>query len=289
MSTARIHQRGYRRYEGPRLGVGAAVRSTFLVTLRFVLGLRRRARHKIVPWGITALSSLPALGFVAVTIFLPDALRRFASEVLPGPEAYLGGTVLLIYLAAALAGPSALCSDRRSGALTLYLASPLTRDSYLAAKALAVLAFLALVTVVPSLIYVLGTVIAGQGPDGPGAVLATVARVVGAGGAVALVFGSLSLAAGSVTDRTGAAAGIVVLYTVLSGAVVGTVVFALDAPDLLVLLDVNQVATGTVARIYGGELDASVPAAALVAALFAWTGVFGAFTRWRYRRLTVTR
>lgn len=289
MSTVRLHEQGYRRYEGARHGVGGAVTSTIRHTLRHMLGLRRRARSKLLPWGIIAVSYLPAIGFVAATLLLPATLRDVVGQVMPGPEAYLGGIIFLVYLAAAIAGPSALCRDRRSGALALYLASPLSRDTYLAAKAAATVGFVAAVTVVPPLIYVLGTVIIGAGPDGALAVVTTVARAVGSGVALALLFGALSLAAASLSDRTGAAAGIIVLYVVISGAVVAATVFALDAPDVLVLLDVNQVAARTVAGFYGEGQDGIVPTWSVFAALAAWIGAFGAFARWRYRRLSVTR
>lgn len=289
MSAVRLHERGYRRYGGPRHGVGGAVASTVRHTLRHTLGLRRRMRSKILPWGIIVLSYLPALGFVAVTILLPDTLRQLAGRVMPGPEAYLGTVILLVYLATAIAGPAALCRDRRSGALALYLASPLSRDTYLVAKAAAVVGFIAAVTVVPPLIYVLGTVIAGAGPDGPVAVARTVAQATGAGLAMAALFGGVSLAAASLSDRTGAAAGTIILYLVLSGAIVNTTVSALGAPAHLLLLDVNRVATEAVARLYGGSTNDAVTTGAVFGALAAWVAGFGAFTRWRYQRLAVTR
>lgn len=286
--TARIHERGYRRYVGPRAGVAAAVWSTVRHTLRFILGLRRRARSKIIPWGLAGLSYLPAIGFVAFVAVAPDALRRLVQGRLPGPEAYLGGIVLLIYLAAALAGPAALCGDRRSGALTLYLASPLDRSTYLLAKGLAVAAFLLLVTVVPPLIYVLGTVLAGAGPDGPAQVADQVVRAVGAGVALTGLFGALSLAAGSLTDRQTAASGIVVLYVLISGAVVQSTVASLDAPRALTLLDVNQVALQAVGVIHGvGGVDTA--AGLVLGAAVAWTVALAGLTAWRYRRFAVTR
>lgn len=289
MSSVRLHEQGYRRYDGPRHGVGGAVTSTIRHTVRHTLGLRRRMRSKILPWGIIALSYLPALGFVAVTLLLPETLRQLAGEVMPGPEAYLGTVILLVYLATAIAGPAALCRDRRSGALALYLASPLSRDTYLVAKASAAVGFIAAVTVVPPLIYVLGTVIAGVGPSGPVAVARTVAQAIGSGLAMAALFGGVSLAAASLSDRTGAAAGTIVVYLVLSGAIVNITVSALGAPAHLLLLDVNRVATEAVARFYGGSTNDAVSTGAVFGALAAWVAGLGAFTRWRYRRLAVTR
>lgn len=289
MSTVRLHEQGYRRYDGPRHAVGGAVASTVLHTVRFTLGLRRRMRSKILPWGIVIGSYLPAVVFVVLLVLVPDALRPFLEEVLPGPEAYLGMVILLVYLATALAGPLALCRDRRSGALALYLASPLSRDTYLAAKALAAVGFIGAVTVVPPLVYVLLLVVTGHGPDGPVAVARTVAQAVGSGLAMATLFGALSLAAASLSDRTGAAAGTIVLYLVLSRAVLGISVGALDAPDALLLLDVNQVGLEAVARFYGETIEGGIPTWAVFGALVAWVAGLAAFTRWRYQRLAVTR
>lgn len=289
MSEARIHERGYRRYDGPRRGVGGAVLSTLRHTLRFILGLRRRARSKIIPWGVAALSYLPVLGFVAAIAFLPDRMRDFADQFLPGPEAYLGGTSLLIYLAAAVAGPAALCRDRRSGAIGLYLASPLDVRTYLAAKAAAVAIVLSMVTVVPPLLYVLGTVLVGAGPAGPAAVAGAVGRAVAAGLVVTALLGALSLAAASLTDRQATASVMVVLAVLINGAVVGTVVFALDASPALLLLDVSQVAIQSVAVIYGQPTPAEVPGAVVLAALTAWTLALVAVTTTRYRHLRITR
>lgn len=287
--AARIHERGYRRYDGPRGGVGGAVRSTVVHTLRYILGLRRRARSKVIPWGIAALSYLPAIGFVALVVLVPTALRGLVQEQLPGPESYLGGIVLLIYLAAALAGPAALCGDRRSGGLALYLASPLDRRTYLAAKATAVAIFLLLVTVVPPLIYVLGTVLAGAGPEGPAAVATDVAQAVGAGVALTALFGSLSMAAASLTDRQTAAGGIVVFYVLVSAAVVSSIVFSLDAPRALLLLDVSQVAFQSVAVLNGADTGGLGPTWLVPVALLGWTAALGGAVVWRYDRLEVTR
>ena len=50
MTDARIYEQGYRRYDGPRLGSWAAVRSVWKHTVQRVLGLRRSARHKVLPF-----------------------------------------------------------------------------------------------------------------------------------------------------------------------------------------------------------------------------------------------
>lgn len=288
-TTARIYDQGYQRYDGERRGVAHAVRSTAVLTFRYIVGMRRRTRSKVLPWGILALSYLPALGFVAVVAFLPPDVVDFAGEVLPGPEEYLGGTILLVYLATAIAGPAALCPDRRSGSLALYLASPLSRDTYLLGKGLAVTGFIFLATGVPPAIYVLGTVLAGAGPSGPWNVAVSVVQVVVAGAVAALLYGGLSAAVASLTDRQGAASAFTVLYVAVSAAVVGAVTGLLDLPQAVGLLDVSQAAVAAVFRVYGEDGGSNVPAPLVMAAAAGWIVALWSFARWRYRHLEVTR
>ena len=66
---------------------------------------------------------------------------------LPTYGEYYGFIVSAIIVFVAFVAPEVLCTDRRTGMLGLYLASPLTRDTYLLAKAIAVAVVLA--TVVP--------------------------------------------------------------------------------------------------------------------------------------------
>ena len=47
--TGSIYDIGYRRYEGPRLGRGHAIRSLFTHSLRSTFGIGRGGRAKIAP------------------------------------------------------------------------------------------------------------------------------------------------------------------------------------------------------------------------------------------------
>ena len=113
--------------------------------------------------------------------------------------------------------------------LGLYLASPLTRNSYLAAKALAVVALLALVTLGPPLLMLLAFTLIGQGPDGPAAVARLLGEVLLGGVVVALLHASLSLAASSTTTRKAAASAGVILILLASAAVSDALVNGADA------------------------------------------------------------
>ncbi|MFT5223259.1 MAG: ABC-2 type transport system permease protein [Glaciecola sp.] len=290
-SAARIHEQGYRRYEGTRLPPNRAIRAVFVHTLRFILGFKRKARAKIVPVGVIALATLPAVMFSAALMILPDFAQRVAEEILPGPEIYVGGTIFLTFIAAAMAGPAALCGDRLHGSLALYLASPLTRRTYLLGKALAVFAFLAAVTVIPSVVYVLGIALAGVQDQSIVGVGVDVFQVVLAGFVIALGYCALSMAAASLTDRQGAASGLVVGFAMVTGIVGGVLVLGMGLPDVFRILDFNSAMTSAAIHVHGAGEDAEVllGAAASVGAAAVWILGLAAFVVWRYERLQVTR
>ena len=61
-----IHDIGYQRYTGPRLGRAYAVRSLYAESLRAAFGLGRGAKAKIFPWIVVGILTLVAVVIVAV-------------------------------------------------------------------------------------------------------------------------------------------------------------------------------------------------------------------------------
>ncbi len=287
---ARVHEQGYRRYEGARLGHRHAMRTVFVHTIRHIMGFKRRARAKVLPTGLIALAVLPAIGFTAALLILPDFAAQLAEEVLPGPEDYVGGIAFLTYLGAALAGPAALCGDRLHGSLTLYLASPLTRRTYLLGKAAAVVAFLATITVLPSLVYVLGLALAGVQDTTLVGVLVDVAQVLAAGTVIALGYAALSMAAASITDRAGAAAGLIVGFSIVVGIVGGILIEELDVlPRAFGVINVNLALTDAATHLHAKGTTTVLRAVPAWLGAGAWIAGLGWFVTRRYERLQVTR
>ncbi len=284
--TTRILESGYRRYEGERRGELHAVRSLYVHTLRRMLGLRRPARWKLLPVMTIVFAYLPAVVFLGVIALLGDRVSDFVPEY----SAYYGFIVSAIVLFVAFAAPEALCPDRRSHVLSLYLASPLTRSTYLIAKALAVATIIGAVTVGPQLLLLFGRVLQEAGPDGPLGVLAVLGRITGSGTALAVFYSALSLAVSSLTDRRAVAAAGTLMMILASAIATNIFHFGLDGPAEVMVLNLTFAPGELVRRIYGeaGEIPA-LDTAALVAGLVALTLVSASITFWRYQSLRVTR
>lgn len=295
MSEARIYDRGYRRYEGRRLGTTAAVLSLWRHTVQRIMGLRRSFRHKILPFLSVLIAYLPAIAFIGILALLPKDVNqgRGPGSLVPTYYQYYGFVSAAIIVFVVFSAPEALCPDRRNRTLSVYLASPLSRESYLLAKALAVATVVLFVTLGPLLLLLIGYVLQSHGPDGPLGVLRVLGRIVGAGVAVAVFYTAFSLAVASRTDRRGLATGGALIVIFITHVTAGILAFAfgLNKAVLVVSLLIAPVELGI--RILGAP--ASVHAMAgtstwvVAAGCLAWTVVFAGLVYLRYSSLQVTR
>ena len=289
MSDARILDQGYRPYEGPRRGLAGAVRSLAWHSVLRALGLRRTAWAKLLPIASVLIAYVPAIVFVGIAAIIPERVRDQV-DLVPTYAEYYGFITAAIILFVALVGPEVLCPDRRNGMLGLYLASPLTRSTYLVAKALAVLPVIGLVTLGPPLLLLLGLTLADSGPDSVGDFALVLVRIVLAGLVVASIYTAISLAAASLTERRAvASAGVILLLLSTSIAADQLVVGNGADPDVL-LFSLFELPFLLVERVYG-EVGTRPEIAtwALAAAVIGWTAAATAVLWWRYRKLTVTR
>lgn len=286
---AQLFDLGYRRYDGPRDRPERAILTLAVFTARRVLGLGRGARHKLLPAFTLAVAFLPALFSVMFAAIAKDASSDdFATY---GDYMFIIGTALALF--AALIAPEALCPDRRSGMLGLYLSGPLDRTRYLLAKGAAVLAVMLLITLGPLLFMLLAFVLAEVGPSAT-EVPRTLARIFAAGITTALLYAALSMAVSTLTSRRAAAAVGVVLFLFVPVTVVRSAIESAGAPDELDLLSSPFVAADLAYRIFGETPEDGGP----VAELSTWLVVgglgaaivAGAVVCWlRYRRLEAFR
>jgi ABC-2 type transport system permease protein len=288
-SAAHIFEQGYRSYDGPRLGVRASIRSLAVHSALRALGLRRTFWAKLLPIATVLIAYLPAAIFVGIAAIIPDQITNTV-DAIPRYSDYFGTISAAILLFVSVVGPEVLCSDRKNGMLGMYLASPLTRETYLLAKVLAVLPVLALVTVGPQVLLLVGRTLVDAGPDSFPGFLALLVRAIGSGLVVCAVYTAISLAAASLTDRRAVATAAVILGLLVSSGVTTSLVQNADADRRLLLLNLSLVPYELVHRIYGevGN-EPSLQTSALVASVIAWVAAAAAVVVWRYRKLTVQR
>ena len=288
MTTARIGERGYQRYTGPRSGHGHAIRSLYVQTLRRVLGLRRAARHKILPILAITIAYVPAIVFIGIIALLGERVAL----VLPDYPDYYGFVVSAVLLFVTFVAPEAICPDRRNRTLSIYLASPLTRETYVVAKAAAVATVLSMVLIGPLVLLLLGYMFQNLGPDGPLEVARTFARIVVGGLFVTAIYTSLSLAVSSLTDRRAIAAASTLLLLVGSSIVSNVLAIVTDNEHFILLNLMGMpfvVVEAIFARSVFEEADINIATWMVYASAAAYVFAGAAIVLTRYRRLQVTR
>jgi ABC-2 type transport system permease protein len=286
---ARLYDLGYRSYDGPRERPARAILTLAEFTARRVLGLGRGARHKVLPAITLTIAFLPALLSVAYSVLASDiATDELISY---GDYMFFIGSALALF--AALIAPEALCPDKRTGMLGLYLAGPLDRTRYLIAKGGGVVGVMLLITVGPLLFMLLAFILAGLGPSAT-EIPELLARIFAAGIVTALLYAALSMAVSSFTSRRAAAAVGVVLLLFVPASIVRAAIESADAPKELDLFSSPLVVAELAYRTFGERGDQADPVATLSTSLVA-VGVgaailAGALVCWLcYRRLEAFR
>ena len=286
---ARIYDVGYRSYDGPRSAPIWALATIWRHTLQRVLGLHRSFRHKVLPGIALVIAFVPALIFVGIAAFLP--VEPGHDEILPSYGEYASLITLALALFASMVAPEALCTDRRTGMLDLYLAGPLDVTRYLAAKWATVLSVMLVMTAGPQLFLLAAYGIENKGPSAtgtPGLLL----QILGAGIGVALFYTAIAMAVSSLTTRRAVAAVAIVLLLLVPSIVVGVAIESSGAPAELTLLAPLDVAPEFAWRVFRETRDtnadappiADVSTGLVVAGLVGWI-VLGAGVCWvSYRR-----
>lgn len=288
-ADAQIYERGYRRYDGERTGVPGAVKTLVIHSIRAVLGLGRSARHKIMPLAVIGFAFTPAIVFVGVAALLPGDLE---DGFLPSYAEYYGFISAALFLFAAFVAPELLCTDRRTGMLGVYLASPLDRRSYLLGKTIAIASILAIVTIGPPLLLLIALSLEEAGPATWGEGIGLGLKIIAAGGVMSAIFAAISMAVSATTDRKGAATATTLGILVGSTAVTNALIEGGGLSPLIHLADVLALPFELAFRIHGEQGDwtqREVSTSLMWLSAIGIVVVCGAWVWDRYRRMLVRR
>ena len=292
MTDQVIYDRGYRSYDGDRLGPAGARRAVFKDGIRRVLGLGRKARQKIFPWALISIAVIAAAIFVSIHWAIgniEESLREGVPSYGGLFDFYSGISLLFI----ALVGPYLLISDRTEGVLSVYFSRPLTVDGYLTSKLGAFAAVVGAIYIVPQVVLHLGLALIADEGFLPylGDTLDILWKVpVTTLGFVAL-HGAVIFAVSAVIGRTGiASAAYLGLILAGSGIAARVAEASFSGARYVALLALDQHPRIIRDHFFGNTVDYPAEtagfevwaSAVVIGVLFAGAALF---VRWRYRRL----
>jgi len=216
MAEGVVFDLGYRPHEGERLGRSGARRALYKDGLRRVLGLRRKMRRKVFPLVLMAVSILPALFFVALSVVAGEFDQTV--DFFGHPQYFdLTGSMALIFIA--LAAGELLIPDRVHGTLQVYASRPLTTVDYLIGRGAALFTVVVSFLWLPHLVLFLGR--AWVSSEGFGSYVTSEAEVLLTTLAASVVyfaaFAPLAFAVASVSKRAAIAAGVFLGVITISG------------------------------------------------------------------------
>lgn len=208
---SRIHNIGYRGYDGPRLGRAYARRSLYSQSLRGAYGLGRSAKSKVLPMLLFAVMCVPAAIMVAVAV---------ATQANDLPIKYTGYAVIMqavIGLYVASQAPQSVSRDLRFKTVPLYFSRPIETADYVRAKFAALTSALFILTTVPLIVLYVGALLAKldftDQTKGFAQGLVSVALL-------SLLFAGIGLVISAVTPRRGfGIAAVIAVLTISYGAV----------------------------------------------------------------------
>jgi ABC-2 type transport system permease protein len=209
-----IHDLGYQRYTGPRLGRRYAVASLYTHSLRTAFGLGRSAKAKVFPWIVVGL----AFTIAVVAVVVRSQTNVVFISYLRYPDTV--SVPLLLFLA--VVAPELVSRDLRTHVLPLYFSRPLGRDDYALAKLAAMVSAAWLLLAGPQTLMLLGGVFSrSDGWRGAWHEFTDYLSGLAYSGIEAVVFASLAILIASLAGRRAVAAATIVGTFLVTAPVVG--------------------------------------------------------------------
>ncbi len=206
-----IHDLGYRRYEGQRLGRAQIVRALAWHSLRSAFGIGRGVKAKIVPVVTFGIMCLPAVINAAAV-----ALSSSHARIIPYDTYVPAVRVLVMTIFIAAQAPELVSRDLRSHVLPLYFARPVRRADYPLAKLAAFVLACLIMIEIPELLLYLGTVLQAHGVSAIWAQTRALTPGLLVGLMWAAVLAAIGIALASFSGRRAYATGTIAIFFFLS-------------------------------------------------------------------------
>jgi ABC-2 type transport system permease protein len=215
--TGVIHDIGYRRYTGRRLGRAQIIRALYWHSLRSAFGIGRGAKAKIVPVITFVVICLPAVANAVAVAQGQGRLVPYDTYVFQ-----LRVIVMIIYIAAQ--APELVSRDLRSHVLPLYFCRPLHRVDYPLAKLAAFITACLAMIEIPLLLLYVGTI--AQAHGGSAIWHQTKALIPGllVGLMWAVLLASIGLVLASLSGRRAYATGAIAIFFFLTWVLAGILI-----------------------------------------------------------------
>ncbi|WP_433614867.1 ABC transporter permease [Dactylosporangium sp. CA-139114] len=252
--TSVIHDIGYQRYTGPRLGRWYANRSLYEHSVRAAFGIGRGAKAKIFPWMI--------IGIVLLVAVVVIAYRSISGQTLMSYRDYVAGLSYPVMLFLAIVAPELVSRDLRDRTLPLYFSRPLARTDYALSKFAALVTAVLLLLGVPQLLIYIGAVFTRtDGFSGAWHELGDLAPGLAASLIRALILAGVSLLVASLTGRRAFAAAFIVGVFLITSPIVGILNFLGNATlaKLSFMANPMTMMLGLEQWIFGAEENNRLP------------------------------
>jgi ABC-2 type transport system permease protein len=260
-SSGVIHDLGYRRYDGPRLGRQRIVAALAWHSFRSAFGFGRSAKAKGVP------------AIALLVLCLPAVVNAFAmsrgNARLVDYDTYtpvLRNLILIVFVA--VQAPELVSRDLRSRVLPLYFSRPIRTGDYPLAKYLGFTAALLVLLEVPLLLLYAGSIANVHGGSAVWAETRALIPGLLVGLMFAVVLAAIGLVLASLTGRRAFATGTVAIF------------FLLTYTLAEILLQVESTTHGGPANGLGVGPEPAVPLAEKVAGLFSPFTLFDGVRMW---------
>jgi ABC-2 type transport system permease protein len=289
-----VYDLGYEPFDGERRGRSGARIAVYFDGVRRVLGLRRKARRKVMPWTLLFIAIVPSIVAVGVSFIIPAGAADSIDLASQNSEFFLlAGTMTMLFTA--LAAPELLVPDRKDGVLSMLSSRPLTPADYLGSRFASLATVVVAFMIIPQLVLYFGQ--AASDSDGffRGLLNAadTLPKIVAVAGIYTIAYVPLGFVIASLSNRKAIATASYLAVMIALTAFAEALVRESDIAGgrwMALLAPINTADAGNV-WVFGGSNPDSLLAAADISpafgivALLVIGAVLSMFSLHRYRRL----